>query len=78
MSQPKVIGVLNRLLANQRFCLVDYLSEAPPWTHPGNEPLVEGIRGILHDHELFGPGLSVDQTHREPTAPHPSNRAMRR
>ena len=58
MSQPKVIGVLNRLLANQRFCLVDYLSEAPPWTHPGNEPLVEGIRGILHDHEHYAQRLA--------------------
>ena len=58
MSQPKVIGVLNRLLANQCFSLVDYLSEAPPWTRSGNEPLVEGIRGIVHDHEHYAQRLA--------------------
>ena len=58
MSQSKVIDVLNRLLANQCCSLVDYLSEAPPWTHSGNEPLVEGIRGILHDHEHYAQRLA--------------------
>lgn len=58
MSQPQVIDVLNRLLANQCFSLVDYLGEAPPWTHSDNEPLVAVIRGILHDHEHYAQRLA--------------------
>jgi hypothetical protein len=65
MSRPKVIGVLNRLLANQRFYLANYLSEAAPWTRSGNEPLVEGIRGIVHDHEHYAQRLAeaIDERH---------------
>ncbi len=58
MSREKVIGDLNCLLAIQRFSLVDYLSEAPPWTHSGNEPLVDAIRGIVRDHEHYAQRLA--------------------
>ena len=51
MSQQTVIGALNRLMANQCHSLVDYFSEAPPWTHPGNEKLLEATRRIVADHE---------------------------
>ena len=51
MSQQTVIGALNRLLAHQCYSLLNYLSEAPPWTHPGNEELVGATRGIVADHE---------------------------
>jgi hypothetical protein len=58
MSQQTVIGALNRLLAHQCYSLVNYLSEAPPWTHPGNEELVEAIRNIGVDHEPYAQRLA--------------------
>ena len=58
MSQQTVIGVLNRLMANQCYSLVNYLSEAPPWMHPGNEELVEATRGIVADHEHYAQRLA--------------------
>ena len=53
MSQQTVIGALNRLLAHQCYSLVNYLSEAPPWTHPSNEELMEATRDIVEDHEHY-------------------------
>jgi hypothetical protein len=58
MSRPKVIGVLNRLLANVSFSLIDYLSESSPWTHTGNEPLVEALRVIVVDHDYHARRLA--------------------
>ena len=58
MSHQTVIGALNHLLASQCYSLVDYLSEAPPWTHPGNEALVEAARGIVADHERYAQRLA--------------------
>ena len=58
MSQQTVIGALNRLMANQCYSLVDYLSEAPSWTHPGNEELVEATRSIVADHEHYAQRLA--------------------
>lgn len=58
MFQSEVIDVLNRLLATQCSSLVDYLSEAPPWMHSGNEPLVEGMRGIVRDHQHYAQQLA--------------------
>lgn len=53
MSQQTVLGALNHLMANQCYSLVNYLSEAQPWTHPGNEALVEAIRITVADHEHY-------------------------
>ena len=58
MSQQTVIGALNRLLAHQCYSLLNYLSEAPPWTHPGNEELVEATRNIADDHEHYAQRLA--------------------
>lgn len=58
MLQQTVIGALNRLMGNQCYSLVDYLNEAPPWTHPGNEALVEAARGIVADHEHYAQRLA--------------------
>jgi hypothetical protein len=58
MSQQIVIEALNRLLAIQCYSLVDYLSEAPPWTHPGNEDLVDATRDIVDDHEHYAQRLA--------------------
>jgi bacterioferritin (cytochrome b1) len=58
MSRPNVIDVLNRLLANQCYSLVNYLSEAPPWTRPGNEELVHVILGITQDREHYAQRLA--------------------
>ena len=58
MSQQTVIEALNRLLAHQCYSLVNYLSEAPPWTHPGNEELVEATRNIADDHEHYAQRLA--------------------
>ena len=54
MSEQTVIGALNRLLANECYSLVNYLSKAPPWTHSGNEELVSATRNSLADHEHYG------------------------
>lgn len=51
MSLPNVVDALNRLLAIQCCSLVNYLSEARPWTHPGNEILSEAMRSIVANHE---------------------------
>jgi hypothetical protein len=53
MSQQTVIEALNRLIANQCYSLVNYLSEAPPWTRPGNEELMEATRDIVQGHEHY-------------------------
>ena len=58
MSQQTVIGALNRLLAHQCYSLVNYLSEAPPWTHPGNKGQVEATRIIVGDHEHYAQRLA--------------------
>ena len=58
MSRPKVVDALNRLLANQCCSLANYLSDARPWTHPGNEVLVEATRGIVADHEHYSQRLA--------------------
>ena len=58
MSRSKVVDALNRLLANQCCSLVNYLSEARPWTHPGNEVLVEETRSIVADHEHYSQRLA--------------------
>ena len=59
MSRPIVTSVLNRLLANQCYSLVNYLSEAPPWTHPDNEQLVPVVLGIAHDQEHYAQRLAA-------------------
>ena len=58
MSEQTVIGALNRLLANECYSLVNYLSKAPPWTHSGNEELVSATRNSLADHEHYAHRLA--------------------
>ena len=58
MFRPNVIDVLNRLLANQCYSLVNYLSQAPPWTRPCNEELVQVILGITQDREHYAQRLA--------------------
>ena len=58
MSQQTVTEALNRLLAHQCYSLVNYLSEAPPWTHPGNEELVEANRITVADHQHYAQRLA--------------------
>jgi bacterioferritin (cytochrome b1) len=58
MSQQAIIGTLNRLMANQCYSLVNYLSDATPWTHPGNEELTEATRSIVADHEHYSQRLA--------------------
>ena len=58
MSQQTVLGALNRLMANQCYSLVNYLSEAPPWTHPGNEAMVEANRITVADHAHYAQRLA--------------------
>lgn len=53
MSQQTVIEALNRMMEIECYSLVDYLSEAPPWTHPGNEELIEVTRNIVSDHQHY-------------------------
>jgi len=57
MSQRNVIGALNRILANECHSLVDYLGEAPPWSHAGNEDLLELICEIQTDHGQYAQDL---------------------
>ena len=58
MSQQTVLGALNHLMAIQCYSLVNYLSEALPWTHPGSEKLVAAIRSIADDHEHYARRLA--------------------
>jgi len=58
MTRTKVNETLNRLLANQCFSLVNYLSEAHPWTRSGNEQLVQSTRRIVEDHEHYSQRLA--------------------
>lgn len=58
MSTHKVVATLNRLLANHRFSMVNYVCQTSSWTHPGNEALSEAIRGIADDHEHYSRRLS--------------------
>lgn len=58
MSQRNVIKALNRLLANECHSLIDYLGEAPPWTHAGNEDLVALICRIQADHRQYAQDLA--------------------
>jgi hypothetical protein len=58
MSQQTVTEALNRLSAHQCYSLVNYLSEAPPWTHPGNEELMEATSDIVEDHEHYAQRLA--------------------
>lgn len=60
MSKQTVIDALNRLIGNQCCSLVNYLNEARPWTHPGNEELVEAARDIVADHEHYSQLLSKE------------------
>ncbi len=41
---------LNRLLTLLQYSLASYLHYASPWTHPGNERLIEAVRQITADH----------------------------
>ena len=58
MSQTQVIEILNRLLADQRFSLVNYLDDAQPWTHRGNEALLEAIHQMVEHHEQYAQRLA--------------------
>jgi len=58
VTEANVIGVLNRLLAIECYSLVNYVSEAPPWTHPGNKKLMEATRDIVEDHEHYSQRLA--------------------
>lgn len=58
MIEANIITVLNRLLAIQCYSLVNYLGEAPPWTHPGNEELTEATCAIVADHEHYSQRLA--------------------
>lgn len=58
MSRTKVIEVLNRLLADQRFSLINYLNDARPWTHRGNEALLEAMHQIVEHHEYYAQRLA--------------------
>lgn len=53
MSKLKVFDALNRLFGNQCCSVVDYLNQARPWTHSGNEELMEATRSIVADHEHY-------------------------
>lgn len=58
MSTQNIVVTLNQLLADQRFCLVNYVSQSLPWTHAGNEALSEAICSIANDHEHYSRRLS--------------------
>ena len=58
VSRTKVIELLNRLLADQRFSLVDYLNDARPWTHRGNEALLEALHQIVEHHQHYAQRLA--------------------
>jgi hypothetical protein len=51
MRHPEPRRVLNRLLAIERYSLANYLLYARPWTHPGDEPLLEALRRITTDQQ---------------------------
>lgn len=58
MSRPNVVEALNSLLAIQCCSMVNYLSEARPWTHPGNEVLMEATRSIVANHKHYSQRLA--------------------
>ena len=58
MSQTQVIEILNRLLADQCFSLVDYLDDARAWTHHGNEGLQKALHEIVEHHEHYAQRLA--------------------
>jgi hypothetical protein len=52
-SRSSERNALNRLLAIQRFSLANYVIQASPWTHSGNEPAVETLKVIVDDHAHY-------------------------
>jgi hypothetical protein len=65
MLRQRVIDVLNRLFAIQRFSLVNYLREARAWTHPGNESLLDAIRASVNEHDHFASRLAEEIAERD-------------
>jgi hypothetical protein len=49
ISCPESQVALNRLLEIEQFSLANYLLNARPWTHPGDEPLLDTVRRIAED-----------------------------
>jgi hypothetical protein len=51
MSDANTIDVLNRLLAIEYRSLPIYLTDATPWTHPGDEKAAETLGHIVADQQ---------------------------
>jgi hypothetical protein len=50
-AHPQSQRALNRLLAIEQYSAANYLVHAPPWTCPGDEPLIEAVRRIAAGQE---------------------------
>src|SRR5262249_51271737 len=50
-KHPESQGVLNRLLKIEEYSLANYLLYTPPWTCPGEEPLLDVVRRIAADQQ---------------------------
>lgn len=51
MSDANTIDVLNRLLAIEYRSLPIYLTDATPWTHPGDEKATETLKHVVADQQ---------------------------
>ncbi|GIW94192.1 MAG: hypothetical protein KatS3mg110_2233 [Pirellulaceae bacterium] len=49
----KTVALLNRIFALEQFSLANYLMDAHPWVHRGDERLVEVVRAIARDQQEY-------------------------
>jgi len=49
----RTVFVLNKILALQQYSLANYLVDAHPWLHYGDEKLVQIVRAIAEDQQRY-------------------------
>lgn len=57
--------VLNRILAMEQYSLANYLLEAPPWAHRGDEPLWEAVQHMADDQQHYAERIGTLIVERE-------------
>lgn len=60
MNKRATIDTLNRLLAIHYRSLPMYLTEAVPWTHPGDEPATMAVQDIVTSHKAIVERLATE------------------
>ncbi len=56
-NKEKILSIFNRLFALEQYSLANYLMDAHPWVHDGDQRLVQTVQAIARDQQFYAEQL---------------------